>query len=470
MKKSTLLLSAALLLAAAIPAPAQNPTAYFMDGSLFRSQFNPAFAPQRGYLNLPAIGGIQVTAGGNIALDNLLFPRNGKLVTLLDQSVSAAQALEGLHDLNHLGIDTRVNLFGIGRYTANRRHFWSFDLALRTTQNSSLPYALFEFLKRGTEGSVGGMKFSAESYLEAGFNYSFPLLDNRLYVGARVKFLAGLARAEAAYSRFDVTMRQDIWSVDAEGTFDLSAGGASVEVPEGSETFGINDLNMRPTKPAGYGFAVDLGATYDILPDLQASLALVDLGFIRWSGASTVAGRSSQYLEFTGTTVTSTGSEPVPDFDFELLKFRPEESASYSKRLRTTLNAGIEYRLWQRRIGFGLLYSARFWAYRTYHNITASVNFQPVRWFTLSGSYSALDNRSGAVGLAMNLTPGWINLFLGTDMLLSRHTPQWVPIRQSSMNFTFGLGIPIGPRGTRNAPRYLSECAAYANACVAVGQ
>lgn len=42
MKKATLLL-AALLLATGLAA--QNPTLYFMEGSTYRSQLNPAFAP-----------------------------------------------------------------------------------------------------------------------------------------------------------------------------------------------------------------------------------------------------------------------------------------------------------------------------------------------------------------------------------------------------------------------------------------
>ena len=58
--KKTYLLLAALFLATSLAA--QNPTAYFMEGSTFRSQFNPAFAPLRGYINLPVIGG--GTAGG----------------------------------------------------------------------------------------------------------------------------------------------------------------------------------------------------------------------------------------------------------------------------------------------------------------------------------------------------------------------------------------------------------------------
>ena len=61
---------------------AQNPTLYFMEGVPLRSQMNPALAPQRGYFNIPVLGGLAVTAGGNTSLDHLLFRRDGRLVTL----------------------------------------------------------------------------------------------------------------------------------------------------------------------------------------------------------------------------------------------------------------------------------------------------------------------------------------------------------------------------------------------------
>ena len=51
----------------------------------------------------------------------------------------------------------------------------------------------------------------------------------------------------------------------------------------------------------------------------------------------------------------------------------------------------------------------------------------------------------------------WINFFVATDILTAKHTPQWVPIKQSSMNVTLGLGIPIGKRGLRHRPDYCCE-------------
>ena len=108
MKKLLYTLAAVLVCTGAA---AQNPTLYFMEGVPLRSQMNPALAPQRGYFNIPVLGGLAVTAGGNTSLDHLLFRRDGRLVTLLSPSVSSADALSDLHSKNLVNADIRVNQF-----------------------------------------------------------------------------------------------------------------------------------------------------------------------------------------------------------------------------------------------------------------------------------------------------------------------------------------------------------------------
>ena len=104
-------------------AAAQNPTAYFMEGSTLRSQFNPAFAPLRGYVNIPGLGGLDINVSGNLSIDKILYPRNGKLVTLLDSSVSTADALSGLKADNLLGLDTRVKPHRVRRLHPQPQEF-----------------------------------------------------------------------------------------------------------------------------------------------------------------------------------------------------------------------------------------------------------------------------------------------------------------------------------------------------------
>lgn len=106
MKKIIYTLIAAFVACTAV---AQTPSAYFMEGSTFRSQLNPAFAPLRGYVNIPVLGGVQVNASGNLSVSDIFYPVNGSLVTLFDKNVSAAEALGNLRSKNMLGVDTRIN-------------------------------------------------------------------------------------------------------------------------------------------------------------------------------------------------------------------------------------------------------------------------------------------------------------------------------------------------------------------------
>lgn len=451
MKK--ILLSVFLLFAATVVS-AQNPTAYFMEGSTIRSQLNPAFAPLRGYVNVPILGGVDFNVSGNMSLDKVLFPINGKLVTLLDSSVSSQMALDGLSPNNLLGLDSRINIIGFGAFRRDHKTFWSVDLNLRTNMGANLPYELFDFLKRGQAANITGIGAYGDAFIEAGFNYSFPVMRDKMYIGVRGKVLLGAARARMRFDRFDVTMDEDLWRVDAAGVLDISASGldiASRMNDQGQEVYDTDDMSMGFGAPAGYGLAFDLGMTYNILPNLQASLAVNDIGFICWGQKYNNQGVVNKVITFEGITINAADGSTQPNFDIGDIEFEKTKSKGATKMIRASINAGLEYNIWRHKIGIGVLYTARIWQYETLHNITGSINFHPVRWFTVTGSYSVIDNRGGAVGLALNLNTNWINFYLATDMLTVKHTPQFIPIKQSMMNVTLGLGVPIGKRSYRIA-------------------
>lgn len=452
MKKLLYTLAAVLVCTGAA---AQNPTLYFMEGVPLRSQMNPALAPQRGYFNIPVLGGLAVTAGGNTSLDHLLFRRDGRLVTLLSPSVSSADALSDLHSKNLVNADIRVNLLGFGAYTANRKHFWSFDLNLRTSVSTQFPYELFHFFKTGESAQVRNLGLSSDAYAEAGFNYSFPI-GEKFYVGARVKFLVGLARAKSYFTQFNVSLGENEWYAEAVGELEVNSNLLTIPTRQEAGQDGVyrnyyqlDDMEFDAKfKPAGYGAAFDIGATYEPIPNLLVSAAINDIGFIAWNKASSMHGTVSRRLTFDGAQVDASG---VADIDFDLgeLKFEQVDEESATRMLHYTMNLGAEYRLWDRRVGFGALYQIHKYDYAALHNLTASVNFQPVRWFGLSGSYSFIDNRASALGLGLNLNPGWINFYIATDVLLTKKSAQWIPIKQGRMNFNLGIGVPMGKRGLR---------------------
>ncbi len=446
MKKIYTVIVAVLLVSVAA---AQSPTTYFMEGTTVRSQFNPAFAPYQGYVNMPFLGGISANVDGNVSLSSMVYPRNGGLVSLIDQSVSASEALGNLKPQNVLGADMKMNIIGFGSYLKNKKSFWSFDLGVRTSGGIELPIELFEFIKNGNDGKISNISMQMNSYVEAGFNYSMPLMNDKLYVGARLKVLTGLARVKVNYDQFDVTMDEDRWEVKTHGSMEVNAGGAEID-NDGSSTFELGDISLNTFKPTGFGLAVDLGATYEFMPGLKASLAVTDLGFINWGKNSIVGESSPEPLVFEGMDVVDGNVMSQPDFSFQVLEFQQQdEGKKSSNMLNANINAGASYEMANKIVGFGLLYSARVREFKSYHNITGAVDVHPLKWLTLAGSYTVIGNNGGCLGLGLNVSVPGFNLFVATDLITAKVSKQFIPVKRTSASMSFGLAFNIGQKGER---------------------
>ena len=451
------ILTAIISAAAIVTAAAQTRTAYFMEGTTFRTQFNPALAPTQGYFNIPVLGGINVNVDGTLCLNDLLRPNpNGSgLVTILSSAISSADALSGLNKgLNSFNTDMNVNILGFGAYTKNRKNFWSFGLNIHTEAAIDIPYSFFDFAKNISGGTnrydFSQMQAMVNAYADIGFSYSLPVTD-KLYVGARAKFLVGLGYANMQIDRMNLQLDDTAWRGNAMASMNIYMNGLTTD-----DTLKNMELGFKG--PAGYGFGIDVGATYDVMDNLQVSLAVNDIGFMSWGKSAVTRFETDENgIDFRGMDVVIDGNGSAGSDAGDLLSFDDFNlhkvnmgGKGATTSLRATINAGVEYELENRWVSFGLLYHARMGHYKSSHNLTAAVNFQPCYWFTLTPSYTFNNNSSGAVGLALNLCPSWINFFIATDMLLSKHTREWIPYKQDRMTFTLGLGVPMGKRGYRN--------------------
>ncbi len=451
--------AAALIVATAISASAQDLTSYFVTGSVERNEHNAAFAPDRGYFSIPLVGSISLSTSGNISLDKLLYPMDGELVTLFDTRVSAEDALANLGDVNMLGVSNRLSILSFGSYTRDRSSFWSFGLNLRTSANMSMPYEFFEFFKTAPEySSISNVNFSMESYAEMSLGYSrrLKILDEKLTVGARFKVLAGLARVDFNIDQMDVSLTGDEWVAQASGTMDMYIDGMTMEQDRndaGQMIYDMDSIDGTFSGPAGYGGAIDFGLTYDWSERLRFSAAINDVGFIKWNASSNTHATIANEFSFSGAEVDAeTGDVEDSDDVIQLddIELVAGESRSSTKWLQATFNAGAEYGFLDNRIGVGGVYSMRMWESQTIHNVALAVTLRPTKWFTFATNYNISTSSDNTVGLAVNIATGFINLYLATDVIASRKTPQYIPINQSAMNVSFGLAVPLGKRGERN--------------------
>ena len=449
------LLTAAIIAGTVFSAAAQVRTAYFVESYTLRSHFNPAFAPTQGYVNFPALGSLNLNLDGTLSLSDIIKrTSDGRLVTILNGDISSKDAFSGLNKNNNsFNFNTNVNLISFGSYLKDHKSFWSFDINLHAEASVDIPFSFFEFAKNISGKDSNTYDFSkfnvfAQSYVDIGFNYSMPVMEN-LYVGARAKFLIGLAQANAQMNRFDLALTDAAWRARMQAEMNLYLNGAKSEV--GAKP----DLDMSDfSGPSGYGFALDLGATYSPIENLTVSLAVNDIGFIRWNNSVQYA-TNEQGIEFSGLDmiVDGNGANTLenPNLSFDDFNMACTGSGNAkTTALRATINAGAEYEMWNHWVGFGLLYHARVGSYKSSHNITASVNFHPRYWFTLSPSYTFNNNRGGALGLALNFAPRGFNFFVASDFLLSKLAKGiYIPYKQDRMTFTFGLGFNIGRRSYR---------------------
>lgn len=438
------------LCAVSYNASAQNiKTSYFIDNSVQRTALNPALTPTKGYFALPAISGIGFNYGSNtLQINNLLYSQGDKLVTFLDSSISADEVLSNLKANNTIDIETDIRLLGVGFFSKSGRSYWTVDVNFKFNSNMCIPENFFTFAKVGmtsddTRYSFSDLGIDINAYGELAIGNSRKITD-KLTVGAKVKFIAGLANLNMDIEQMDVNLSSEKWEVVASGSMNGSMNGLETEdyTVDGSSDlyFDSYDLDFQGT--AGMGFGIDLGAEYQLLDNLKLSAAVLDLGFINWKAEHTVCGSSAANYTFTGFNTSGELEDFAEDFG-ELTRFKKEESTSRTTYLRPTLNIGAEYSLCNELVTVGLLSSTQFRQYETYSELTVSGVLKPTSWFAAALSYSMIHSEFNTFGCALSLSPCWINLFVGADYMIGEVSTQYVPINQKAANFYFGMAIPL---------------------------
>ena len=103
------------------------------------------------------------------------------------------------------------------------------------------------------------------------------------------------------------------------------------------------------------------------------------------------------------------------------------------------MNIGAEYVLpYYKNLKFGLLSSTHFNKPFTWSEARLSANVAPVRWFEASVNY-AISSFGSSLGWVLNFHPNGFNFFIGTDHMITKVTPQYVPVGNANANVSLGF-------------------------------
>ena len=292
-------LSAALLMVCATSASAQSlNSAYFTNDYKFRHTMNPAFGNEQNYVSLPVLGNFGVDVRGNfgvedMVMDNPLYGQPGekRLTTFMNPNISASSALDGFSTGNNRLIeDMNITLLSAGFKSFGGYN--TIELNVKQSLGLSLPYEFFEFAKNTGNQTydIGDINLGAQAYAELAFGHSRQL-NEKLRVGAKVKLLFGIARADVALKDMKADLASDDkWTISGKAEANMSLKGLTYKTetkeynnPNKGTYERVNDVDVDGGGLGGFGMAFDLGAVYKLNDDWTFSAALLDLGFISWS-------------------------------------------------------------------------------------------------------------------------------------------------------------------------------------------
>ena len=352
----------------------------------------------------------------------------------------------------------------------------------------------FEENWRTSNYNLSGQKMNIQAYTEVGLGLSRQI-NSRLSVGGKVKVLLGIGNMDLKFNK--VTMSADIpsdarlaqlqdpaylaanynttdkaqellneinkyhASLGISATLESSFKGLELVNGEEPDKKYIDDIDFDAGKIgiAGYGFGIDLGASYKILDNLTVSASILDLGFISWKkGATKIANATPPDININVDDLTSNDLGKITDamtklqteaekyynragsngdiIDYDMLQMEAKDAdKSRKSRLASTLVLGAEYGFFNNKLAVGVLSTTRFVQPDALTELTFSANYRPKSWFNVALSYSAIQSAGKSFGLGLKLGP----LFVGTDyMFLGKNS--------NSVNGFVGVSIPLGGR------------------------
>lgn len=435
----------------ALPAVAQNTNSgYFLDGYMYRHEMNPAFDNEQNYVSMPALGNLNVSMRGNIAVDDVLYNVNGRTTTFMNPLVGISEVMGNINDNNKLNLNLKEEIMSAGFKAFGGYN--TVGVSVRSFVGANLPRDLFSLLKEGAANrtyNISDVNAYTDSYAELAFGHSREIND-KLRVGAKVKLLFGLANIDAQFKNVKLMLGEDAWNVMADAQIESSVKGLTYkhDINENTNHEYVSGADIDGFGLDGFGLAFDLGAEYRLNDEWAFSASVLDLGFVGWN--NNMLATTNGLQEFTTDKYTfNVNDDAVNNFDDEFQKLKDDFSGLYelndegdqggrTKMLGATINLGAEYTLpVYNKLKFGLLNSTRIQGRYSWTEFRLSANVAPVDVFSANVNMAA-GTYGMSFGWMLNFHTTGFAIFVGMDHTFGKLAKQGLPM---SGNASMNLGI-----------------------------
>ncbi len=427
---------------------------YFMRNVPGSYSMNPANTPiSKFYFNFPAISGFNIDfSTSGFAYKDII---NQHPIYQDSLQIDLKGFYSKLNDDNHLKLSTSMPLFGFG-FKAGKNYIslgldLNFDARLNFSKDLIGVLVYGSKLNNGIANIMDDKLISLNAYISPSIGFARKIND-KLDVGLRAKVPFGIlnVNTEKSTLRLDlndgVSVMGDflIHTSNVAGKFSFS-GINSPTSPEFIDNIVVSEMLKNR------GLAFDIGASYKIRKDMMVSLAVQDLGYIRWKTNTTdiVSKNPGASFEINPYQYNSSSDtqddmyENIEDSIMSALDLESRPGSSYTTYLPTKIYASYTWNFAKTQY-LSALYMGAIGSNYFDNNLSVFYNCQLERYLNLSfgntfvfsnSSNTSLINPSAAINFNLYL----INFFVGGGVRSSFDVAEL-----TGFNIFFGMNFSIG--------------------------
>jgi hypothetical protein len=454
-----------------VPVPGQNPMGlYFMETIPQSHQINPAMQPRANtFVSLPSVNALFQS---DMAFDDVFQEVSGEWITPLSQRFDYSNIYGPIGDAANINQYSDVDILGVGFRSG--RDYFTFTIGIRSVTQSGLPSDLFKIAELGfPDGEnfdFSSTRIKQALYHELAFGYSREWNDKFTF-GLKFKPLFGIVGGVTDIDRFQLNISRTQWDMMVAGTVYSSAPvdveeGLPGDFPESIETRDLSDDEVSDYFKSfnNGGMAFDLGAIYRYDDQFTFSVALTNLGYIRFKDDLNSLSFNGTY-SFDGINVEGSDEdeieqafEDIADSIKTVIEYDVKHE-KFSVPLSPLLYLGGSYRLTPA-VTFGLLSRSVFQQHNFRQDFNLSANLQPYNFVAFNLNYGISLNGGNGVGMGTSFLLGPLQLYFAADYVPMRYAEVTfddgdsfpMVYRQKDLGFRFGLNLIFGRHGYRDEP------------------
>lgn len=445
----------------------QSNTLYFMKKNPQSNLLNPSFQDNckltvGGLLvNITPVFG-QVFTPLYINYNNTSFDYNdiihkGEGIYQDSLIVDIPNFINNLRKHNYVSLETHLNILSVGYKYED--FYFSLNVAEKFDFKTNFSRDLLQIpwlgnahpanLGRFTTMDIG---VNATHYREIGLGASWKY-DNKWTFGARAKMLFGMMNIKTHGTGNKWLTDYVFFGYKLSTDTKVNASLPFVEIYYNDTTGKIDSLEtIDDFDPIQYalntknkGASIDLGVTYNYSDKINLYASIIDLGFIRWKD-HTLSANDNGTFYFRGVDVSTMANKDDTTSVTQNLLDTLEQTFRitgnndfYTSYLTPKVYLGGTYRLTEK-LDVGGLARFEMLPKIVSTSLTLSANYVPIKWFSLSASYSIHNNIFYDFGLGFTLKVGPWRMFLVNDNVSGMIWPQ----KTRNINWRTGLYLGFG--------------------------